>query len=70
MVSSGAVLARGPERLLTVREVAARLAVAASTVYALCAIGRLPHVRVANAIRVSPDDVAEYLVRASEGGDR
>lgn len=38
--------------LLTVREVAAFLRVSTRTVYAMCAEGRLGHVRVMNAIRV------------------
>ena len=42
------------EGLLTVRQVAARLGVSTSTVYKLCREGRLPHVRVSNAIRVEP----------------
>lgn len=41
-------------RLLSVREVAARLGVCTSTVYKLCNGGRLAHVRVSNAIRVEP----------------
>jgi excisionase family DNA binding protein len=45
------------ERLLVVREVAARLGVCTSTVYKLCNEGKLAHVRVSNAIRVSPEAV-------------
>jgi len=70
LVSSPGASTAEPERLLTVREVARSLSVAPSTVYGLCASGRLPHVRVANAIRVSPVDVAEYLARASEVAPR
>jgi excisionase family DNA binding protein len=51
----------GLERLLTVREVATALHIATSTVYQLCAEGKLVHVRVSNAIRVTPGAVAEYL---------
>jgi excisionase family DNA binding protein len=54
------------EALSTVREVAARLNVSASTVYQLCERGELPHVRVSNAIRVSPADLAAYLSREVE----
>ena len=47
-------LGRAPEKaFLTVREVARRLRVSRSTVYALCAEGRLTHARVSNAIRIS-----------------
>jgi len=37
--------------MLTVREVAKLLNVGTSTVYKLCAEGKLPHVRVLSAIR-------------------
>jgi len=40
--------------LLTVRQVAAFLRVSTRTVYAMCAEGRLGHVRVMNAIRIAP----------------
>jgi excisionase family DNA binding protein len=43
--------------LLTVREVAACLHVSSKTVYSLCALGELPHIRVLNAIRIAPSDV-------------
>jgi excisionase family DNA binding protein len=42
------------ERLLSVKEAAARLGVSTSTVYKLCAEGKLAHVRVSNAIRIAP----------------
>ena len=47
--------------LLTVRAVADRLRVSTATVYKVVAQGDLPHVRVSNAIRVHPDDLATYL---------
>ena len=56
------------ERLLTVREVAARLAVSNATIYALCERGQLRHVRIANAIRVSPADLAAFLAGPRSGG--
>jgi excisionase family DNA binding protein len=37
-----------------VREAAALLGVSTSTVYKLCAQGKLAHVRVSNAIRIAP----------------
>ena len=49
------------ERLLSVRQVAARLGVCTSTVYNLCREGRLAHVRVSNAIRFAPDALAELV---------
>src|SRR5207237_10682868 len=54
----------GPIRigsLLTVKQVAARLGVSAATVYGLCERRELPHVRVANAIRVWPDALDAFL---------
>jgi excisionase family DNA binding protein len=47
--------------LLTVREVATRLAVHPSTVYELCERGALEHARVSNAIRIRADAVEAFL---------
>ena len=47
--------------LLTVRQVALALGVCTATVYALCADGALPHVRVLNAIRVAPGDLEAFV---------
>jgi excisionase family DNA binding protein len=47
--------------LLTVKQVAAWLGVSAATVYGLCERRELHHVRVANAIRVSPDALEAFL---------
>jgi len=46
---------------LSVREVALRLGVCTATIYALCAQGRLAHVRVLNAIRVAPSDLEQFI---------
>jgi len=54
----------GPVRigsLLTVKQVAAKLGVSAATVYGLCERRELHHVRVANAIRVSPDALEAFV---------
>ena len=48
---------------MTAREVAARLRVCAATVYRLCDTGKLPHVRVSNAVRVSETDLRGFLRR-------
>jgi len=58
----------GAGRLLTVREAAARLAVSTFTVYGLCERGELPHVRISNAIRIAPADLAAYLAGQRSGG--
>jgi integrase len=63
-----AVLEGGYRNLLTVRQVAERLGVCAATVYSLVNGGRLPHVRVSNAIRVSPEDLAAYVEAQRRGG--
>jgi excisionase family DNA binding protein len=47
--------------LLSVRQVAAQLGVCTATVYAVCARGVLPHVRVLNAIRVAPGDLEAFV---------
>jgi excisionase family DNA binding protein len=49
------------DRLLTAREVAARLRVSTRTVYALCERGKLAHVRIMNAIRVEPAALAALI---------
>lgn len=49
------------EPLLSVPDVALRLGVCTATVYELCARGRLPHVRVLNAIRVAPGDLEIFI---------
>ncbi|MHB8420598.1 MAG: helix-turn-helix domain-containing protein [Myxococcales bacterium] len=57
----------GADNLLTVREVAARLHVSTATVYALADRGKLAHVRVSNAIRVAPEDLAAYVAAHRKG---
>jgi excisionase family DNA binding protein len=44
-----------------VREVATRLGVCKATVYALVERGELPCVRISNAIRVAPADLADFI---------
>jgi excisionase family DNA binding protein len=57
------VISEGEGHLLTVREVAARLSVSTATIYALCDRGELPHIRISNAIRISPADLETFLNR-------
>src|SRR5580658_3761165 len=47
--------------LFSVRQVAERLGVSTATVYGLVTRGEVPHVRVANAIRVAPSDLATFV---------
>lgn len=58
---------RGVARLLTAREVAEQLAVSTATVYALCDRGELLHVRISNAIRIAPTDLAAFIAKRSPG---
>jgi excisionase family DNA binding protein len=53
-------------RLLSVREAASLLGVCTSTVYKLCAEGKLRHVRVSNAIRISEAALRSYGCCESE----
>jgi excisionase family DNA binding protein len=62
-MGGGVASARVVLRLLKVGEVAERLSVSAATVYALCKCGALPHVRVANAIRVLEAELEAFLDR-------
>lgn len=60
------------EELLTVRQVAARLAVSPSFVYALLTGGRLKHHRLGGGqggIRVSEQQLGEYLCGTERGGE-
>ncbi len=54
-------------RLLTVRQVAELLGVAPFSVYRLAARGEIPHVRVSNALRFEPHEVADFLQRQRRG---
>ena len=49
------------DSLLTAKQVAAKLGVSAATVYGLCERRELRHVRVANAIRISPEALDAFL---------
>ena len=53
----------GADDLLKVRDVAVRLGVSTAIVYKLCDRGELSHVRVSNAIRIAPADLAEFIDR-------
>ncbi len=44
-------------------EVAGRLGVCTATVYKLCATGALPHVRVLNSVRVTPECLDRFIAR-------
>jgi excisionase family DNA binding protein len=55
------VLAGGKDRLLSVRAAAEQLGLCTATVYGLCAEGTLPHVRILNAIRIVPEDLAAFV---------
>lgn len=60
-VATIAVVDGGRGHLLTVRAVAARLGVCRATVYDLVSRGDLAHVRVSNATRIAPADLAAYV---------
>ncbi len=52
----------GADRLLTIKEAAARLRASAATVYALCERGALRYVRLStHAIRIAEQDLAEFI---------
>ena len=51
----------GRDRLLRAAEVAERLGISTATVYKICKSGELPHIRIVDAIRVRPGDLAEFV---------
>ena len=54
------------DRLLTVKEAAARLRISTATVYALCARGVLEHVRISTyAIRIAEEQLSRFIRRRS-----
>ena len=59
--SSGGASQGGPDRLLSVKQVAEHLGVTTATVYGLCAHGRLAHVRILNVIRIAPGDLSNFI---------
>jgi len=60
----------GAGALFTVRDVAAQLGVCTATVYRLVGEGQLAHVRVLNAIRVAPRDLAAFVEGQRRTGNR
>jgi excisionase family DNA binding protein len=62
------LLRGGRDGLLSVREVAQELGVCTATVYRLCAEGQLAHVRILNAVRVAPRDLADFIDRRRRSG--
>lgn len=59
--AQAARMSSASEPLMTIAAVSAWLNVSPATVYRLCASGKLPHIRVSNAIRIDPDAVAAYI---------
>jgi excisionase family DNA binding protein len=57
-----------PERLLTVNEIAFRLAISRPTVYRLIRSGALIPVRVGERLRFRVSDLEDYLERGREQG--
>ena len=55
------LLYAGRDQLLRVAEVAEQLSVSTATVYKICSQGWLPHVRIADSIRILPVDLAAFI---------
>jgi excisionase family DNA binding protein len=58
------------ERQYTAPEAAAKIGCSEWSVYNLCANGRLEHARVGRIIRISGQQIADYLTRATEASAR
>ncbi len=56
-----------PERMLTVKQVAAQLQLSTATVYTMIEDGALPCARVRNFIRIPPEAVASLLSHGGRG---
>ena len=55
---------------MSVREVAEQLGLCTATVYELCAESALAHVRILNAIRIAPEDLASFVEARRIGSRR
>jgi excisionase family DNA binding protein len=60
----------GRDQLLSVADVAERLGVCAATVYRLCELGELPHVRIVNSIRLRRQDLDAFVARSATAVSR
>lgn len=56
--------------MLRVRDIAKRLALSESKVYQLIRTGELPHYKLGGALRVSEDQLMDYLVASQKGAWR
>ena len=57
-------------KLLTIREVADRLSISQSLAYRLVAEGKIRAYRIGGAVRVSEDQLSEYLSSCEVSGER
>ncbi len=58
----------GAGRLLSVREVAARLGASTAIVYRFYELGEFAHVRISNAYRVRPPDLERFIIERRRRG--
>jgi excisionase family DNA binding protein len=68
LLEPGFAAGTSDEPLLSVAEVAQRLAVSTATVYGLCGSGKLTHARLLNVIRVRPEDLRTFIDTATITG--
>jgi excisionase family DNA binding protein len=64
-----ALLYGGRDRLLRAAEVAEQLGISTATVYKICKSGELPHIRIIDAIRVRPTDLAAFILECRTSDD-
>lgn len=64
-----ATITSSTDKLLTMREAAARLNISARTVWAMIQDGRLRAIRIGRAVRIAPAELERYILDATEGAD-
>jgi len=68
MPSDNTAVAQSATVLLSVRDTARRLSLCEKSIRLLIASGKLRAVRIGRAVRLSPQDIADFIERARNAG--